>query len=87
MIQHIKELLQNAQMQQQVKEATNVVEAIKLITIASTQKGYSFTQESIAQVVSELMLEERELSEADLLNVAGGLQSFTTWESFFGHCY
>lgn len=87
MIQNIKELLQNAQLQQQIKEATNLVEAIKLITNAGTQKGYSFTQESIAQVVSGLMLQERELSEADLLNVAGGLQSFTSWESFFGHCY
>ncbi len=87
MIQNIKELLQNAQLQQQVKEATNLVEAIKLITTAGTQKGYSFTQESIAQVVSGLILEERELSEADLLAVAGGRQSFTSWESFINLCY
>ncbi|OUL21109.1 Nif11-like leader peptide family natural product precursor [Nostoc sp. RF31YmG] len=82
MIQNIKELLQNAQLQQQVKEASNLVEAIKLITNAGTKNGYSFTQESIAQVVSKLMLEERELSEADLLSVAGGKNSFTGFESF-----
>jgi cobalamin biosynthesis protein CbiD len=82
MIQNIKELLQNTQLQQQIKEANNLVEAIKLITTAGTQKGYSFTQESIAQVVNGLMLEERELSESDLLTVAGGRQSFTGFESF-----
>lgn len=72
MIQNIKELLQNAQLQQQVKEATNLVEAIKLITTAGVQKGYSFTQESVSQVIGGLMLEEQELSESDLLAVAGG---------------
>lgn len=72
MIQNLKELLQNAQLQQQVKEATNLAEAIKLITTAGVEKGYSFTQESVAQVVSGLMLGEHELSESDLLAVAGG---------------
>jgi hypothetical protein len=71
MIQNIKELLQNAQLQMQIKEAPSLAEAIKLIATASVQKGYSFTQESIAQVVSKLMLAERELSETDLLAVAG----------------
>jgi predicted ribosomally synthesized peptide with nif11-like leader len=72
MIQNIKELLQNTQLQQQVKASTNLAEAIKLITTAGVQKGYSFTQENVAQVVSSLMLGECELSEDDLLAVAGG---------------
>jgi hypothetical protein len=72
MIQNIKELLRNTQLQQQVKEAANLTEAIKLITIAGAKKGYSFTQESVAQVVSGLMLEEYALTESDLLTVAGG---------------
>lgn len=55
MIQNIKELLQNAQLQQQVKEAANLAEAIKLITTAAVEKGYSFTQESVAQAISGLM--------------------------------
>ncbi len=43
MIDNIKELLQNVQLQQQLKEAGNLAEAIKLITTAGAQKGYSFT--------------------------------------------
>jgi predicted ribosomally synthesized peptide with nif11-like leader len=73
MIQNIKEMLQNAQLQQQVKAATNLVEAIKLIVSAGAEKGYSFSQESVAQAIDSLMSDERELSEEDLLAVAGGL--------------
>lgn len=72
MIQIIKELLQNVQLQQQIKEAANLVEAIRLITTAGAKKGYSFTQESVAEAINELMLGQHELSEADLLAVAGG---------------
>jgi predicted ribosomally synthesized peptide with nif11-like leader len=86
MIQNISELLQNAQLQQQVKEATNLTEAIKLITNASAKKGYSFTQESIAQLSSELMLGEYELSEDDLLGVAGGIIPRTTLCSHSSTC-
>ncbi len=72
MIENIKELLQNTQLQQQLKAASNLVEAIKLIATAGAEKGYSFSQESIAQVVSGLMLEEHTLTESDLIAVAGG---------------
>jgi len=41
MIQNIKEL-QNAQLQQQVKAAASMAEAIKLITTVGAEKGYSF---------------------------------------------
>ncbi|NKB17434.1 MAG: Nif11 family protein [Pseudanabaena sp. CRU_2_10] len=71
MIQNIKELLQNTQLQQQVKETTNLGEVIKLIANAARQRGYSFTQESLAQAIGGLMLEDRELTEADLLAVSG----------------
>ena len=74
MIQNIKELLQNAQLQQQVKEAANLEEALKLITAAAAEKGYSFTQESVAQAITGLMSEGQELSEAELQSVAGGLR-------------
>lgn len=83
MIQHIKELLQNTQLQQQIKEAANLAEAIKLITTAGAQKGYFFTQENVAQVVSEVMLELQELPEADLLAVAGGHGCWNTYNSWF----
>jgi hypothetical protein len=72
MIQNIKELLQNAQLQQQVKEASNLLDAIKLIATAGAQKGYSFSQGSIAQAIGELILGDHELSEDDLLAVSGG---------------
>jgi hypothetical protein len=74
MILSIKELLQNTQLQQQVKEATNLIEAIELITNFGAEKGYSFSQDSVGQMFSRLTLEEQELSEADLLAVPGGLQ-------------
>jgi predicted ribosomally synthesized peptide with nif11-like leader len=90
MINNIKELLQNTQLQQQVKASANLAEAIKLITTAGVQKGYSFTQESVAQLISGLMLGEHELSEEDLLAVAGGYKpACTPWsqyESQFINC-
>lgn len=81
MIQTIKELLQNVQLQQQIREAGNLAEAIKLITTAGVEKGYAFTQESIAQAFSGLMLGEQELSEADLQTVAGGRYCASTCEN------
>ncbi|MFN6565697.1 Nif11-like leader peptide family natural product precursor [Dendronalium sp. ChiSLP03b] len=86
MITNIKELLQNTQLQQQVKAAANLADVIKLITTAGVQKGHSFTQESIAQVVGGLILEERELSEADLLAVAGGLRASSITGSILSCC-
>ncbi|OUL35954.1 Nif11-like leader peptide family natural product precursor [Nostoc sp. 106C] len=86
MIQNIKELLQNTQLQQQIKEAANFAEAVKLITTAGAQKGYSFSQENIAQAASGLMLEEREISEADLLAVAGGLRASSITRSILSCC-
>ena len=88
MIQNIKQLLQNAQLQQQVKEASNLAEAIKVIANAGVQKGYSFTQESVAQVLNSLALKEQELSEEDLLAVSGGISCsrFTSWDSIWSFC-
>jgi cobalamin biosynthesis protein CbiD len=74
MIQNINELLKNAQLQQQIKQAESLAEIIQLISTAGIQKGYSFTLESIAQVVSRLMIEDHELPEAELLAVSGGIQ-------------
>jgi hypothetical protein len=88
MIYNIKHVLQNTQLKQQVKESTNLVEAIKLIENAGVQKGYFFTQENVAQVVSELLLEEQELSEPELLAVTGGLRgSAITGLSFYDCCW
>jgi predicted ribosomally synthesized peptide with nif11-like leader len=72
MIQSIKTLLKNTQLQQQIKVATDLAEAVKLITVVGAEKGYSFSPERLAQAVTELMIGEQELSEDDLLAVAGG---------------
>ncbi|MEH2121558.1 Nif11-like leader peptide family natural product precursor [Nostoc sp.] len=78
MLQQIKELLQNAQLQQQVNAAANQAEAIKLLAIAGVEKGYNFTIESVSQVLTELTsVESGELSEEELLSVSGGMMANT----------
>jgi predicted ribosomally synthesized peptide with nif11-like leader len=72
MLSNIKELLQNAQLQQQIKTAANQAEAIKLLILAGAEKGYNFTAESVSQVLSELTSPSNELSEEELLGVSGG---------------
>jgi predicted ribosomally synthesized peptide with nif11-like leader len=73
MLHQIKELLQNAQLQEQVKAAANQAEAIKVLAIASAEKGYNFTVEAISQMLAELTsVASDELSEEELLGVSGG---------------
>ena len=72
MLSNIKELLQNAQLQQQIKTAANQAEAIKLLILAGAEKGYNFTAESVSQVLSELTSPSNELTEEELLGVSGG---------------
>ena len=73
MMENIKALLQNAQLQQHMKDATDLEEVAKLIATAGVQKGYPFTPESVAQAVSGLMVWDSELTEAELQEVAGGI--------------
>jgi predicted ribosomally synthesized peptide with nif11-like leader len=76
MLHQIKELLQNAQLQQQVKAAANQAEAIRVIAIASAEKGYNFTVETISQMLAELtFVDSNELSEEELLSVSGGMMA------------
>jgi predicted ribosomally synthesized peptide with nif11-like leader len=73
MLSNIKELLQNAQLQQQIKTAANQAEVIKLLILASAEKGYNFTVEGVSQAFAELTsLQSNELSEEELLGVSGG---------------
>jgi predicted ribosomally synthesized peptide with nif11-like leader len=73
MLHQIKELLQNAQLQEQVKAAANQAEAIKVLAIASAEKGYNFTVEAITEMLAELTsVTSDELSEEELLGVSGG---------------
>ncbi|WP_445638210.1 Nif11-like leader peptide family natural product [Nostoc sp. DSM 114161] len=78
MLHQIKELLQNAQLQQQVQAASNQAEAIKLLAIASAEKGYNFTVESLSQMLAQLTyVDSNELSEEELLSVSGGMMADT----------
>jgi predicted ribosomally synthesized peptide with nif11-like leader len=73
MLSIIKELLQNAQLQQQIKTAANQAEVIKLLILAGAEKGYNFTVEGVSQAFAELTsLQSNELSEEELLGVSGG---------------
>ncbi|MBW4574203.1 MAG: hypothetical protein KME08_02860 [Aphanothece sp. CMT-3BRIN-NPC111] len=73
MLDQIKALLQEAQLRQQLLAAADREEVIKLITTAGAEKGYTFTDESVSQAATELMSEGEELTEEDLLAVAGGI--------------
>ena len=72
MLNQIKALLSDAQLQQQIKQAADSTEAVKVIVTAGAAKGYNFSKEVVAQALTSLMLaESNQLSEADLLSVAG----------------
>ncbi|MBW4573956.1 MAG: Nif11-like leader peptide family RiPP precursor [Aphanothece sp. CMT-3BRIN-NPC111] len=84
MLQQIKEVLANAELQQQVKEATHLTDAINLIVAAGAEKGYNFTTEAVSQALAELAsVEPDELSDKDLLAVSGGLPRVTeAWSCY-----
>lgn len=73
MLNHLKTLLSDGPLQQQVKQVTNLAEAIKLIVAAGAAKGYNFSKEGVAQMLTTLTpMEANELSEEELLAVSGG---------------
>ncbi|MEH2172219.1 Nif11-like leader peptide family natural product precursor [Nostoc sp.] len=76
MLSEIKNLLQNTQLRENMQAAVTQAEAIKLLLIASTEKGYNFTVESVAQILAELtFVDSNELSEEELLSVSGGMMA------------
>jgi hypothetical protein len=72
MLNNLKELLQNAQLQAQIKAAANQAEVVKLLVVAGAEKGYSLTVDSVNQLLNELNTGSNELSEDELLGVSGG---------------
>jgi predicted ribosomally synthesized peptide with nif11-like leader len=73
MVQHLKQLLQNTQLQQQIKAAANQAEVIQLLLVMGAEKGYNFTVESVSQLLAELSaIDGNELSQEELLSVSGG---------------
>ena len=87
MFNQIKDLLQDAQLRQQIKKAASPAEAIKLIQRADAANDYNFTSESISSLM--LMPQEgrpQELIEEDLLAVAGGFGKDKEAPSISGCC-
>ena len=76
MLKQIKALLQDAQLRQKIKQAKTLDEAIELIALADAEKGSNFTTEDVTQMLTKLAPgsdnELIELSESDLMAVAGG---------------
>ncbi|MBW4576032.1 MAG: Nif11-like leader peptide family RiPP precursor [Aphanothece sp. CMT-3BRIN-NPC111] len=73
MLNQLKELLQDPELQQKVKAAANQEEAINLLTSAGAKKGHNFTTEEVSQALAELTsVKSNELGEEELLNVSGG---------------
>ncbi|MBT9315787.1 Nif11-like leader peptide family natural product precursor [Leptothoe spongobia] len=73
MLNQLKALLSNAQLRQQLKAANSLVDAIALLKAAGTEKGYTFSNKSLSQIIStsNMYSKVRALSEADLLAIAG----------------
>jgi uncharacterized hydantoinase/oxoprolinase family protein len=75
MFQQIKELVQDARLQQTLKSAATQAEAVGLLLTASAERGYKFTAEGIEKVLSTLASgKAQELGEEELLAVSGGLK-------------
>ncbi len=76
MLNQIKALLQDRQLREKIKQAKTLDKAIELIMTADTEKGDNITTEDVTQVLTKLApgsgKELIELSESDLLAVAGG---------------
>jgi hypothetical protein len=86
MLNNLQDLLQNSQLQAKIKAATDKATIIELLLIASAEKGYGFTVESINKFLLELNPVSDELSENDLLNVIGaagaaGSCSYCSWRT------
>jgi hypothetical protein len=90
MLNNLKELLQNSQLQAKIKAAADKATVIELLLIAGAEKGYSFTVESINNFLSETNTPSNELSENDLLGVSAGSRAagtcVTWWNCRKGGC-
>ncbi len=77
MLNQIKALLQDGQLRQKIKETKTLDEAIKLIATTTAEKGNNFGIKDVTQMLTKLVSggenELIELSESDLLAVAGGI--------------
>jgi hypothetical protein len=87
MFEQIKDLLQDVQLRQKIKEAKTQDEGIKLLTTAGAEKGGNFTISQVTQMLTQFVLQQKdELSEEDLLAVGGGAMALTTGTKSWCSC-
>jgi hypothetical protein len=72
-LSQLQELLQNAELKAKLKAAQSEAEASKVIAAAAAAQGYTLSEERASRLLAELMPKNDELSEDDLLGVAGGM--------------
>ena len=91
MLNQIKALLQDGQLRQKIKAAKTQDEVIKLMTTIAAEKGNNFTTEDVTQILTKLTPgrgnELIELSESDLLAVAGGIRTRGLWPTAQSVCW
>ncbi|MDJ0591571.1 MAG: Nif11 family protein [Pleurocapsa sp. MO_226.B13] len=91
MLNQIKALLQDGQLRQKIKAAKTQDEVIELMATIAAEKGNNFTTEDVTQMLTKLAPgsgnELIELSESDLLAVAGGIRTRGRWPTARSVCY
>ncbi|MEM7065809.1 MAG: Nif11-like leader peptide family natural product precursor [Cyanobacteria bacterium P01_B01_bin.77] len=79
MLNQLKALLNDKQLQQQIKASNSLADAIALLTTTGVQKGCQFSRESIYQLIQEQSKPIEHLDENTLSIVAGGLVTEPAW--------
>ncbi len=88
MLNQIKALLQDGQLRQKIKAAKTLDEAIKLIMTTAAEKGNNFRTEDVTQMLSKLAPgSENELSESDLLAIAGVIAATAPAPTNYSVCF
>jgi hypothetical protein len=77
MKKQIQELIcQDSQLQQQLNTVVTLTEAAELIVASGIKQGYQFITSQVTEVLNnmQMLAYSEELSEEELLGVAGGLR-------------
>jgi hypothetical protein len=75
MLKQLKELLSSESTRKSLQACKNDAEAAATLTKAGIAKGYAWTEATVKKALSELRGEVSELSDAELMGVAGGLMA------------
>lgn len=75
MLKQLKDLLSSESAREALQACKSDAEAAATLTKAGIAKGYSWTEATVRKALSELRGEVSELSDAELMGVAGGLMA------------